>query len=184
MDAARLRLLGPTADAASTGNREIFTHDIPGTSQTKAGRTDASPHPPPYASCFTNTRDHVKTTMPIAAHMRRLDQIAYPTFEIQMAHPLGSPAYKDLRPFVEEIVQAEFGPLATKPTRLFADQMYTYHPEKRTLVVLVCVPFPRSPYSYRRRLRALRTARSYLVYEPHLLPRTATSASPRLRFSG
>ena len=96
----------------------------------------------PYASCFTNTRDHVKTTMPIAAHMRRLDQIAYPTFEIQTAHPLGSPAHSDLRPFVEEIVQAEFGPLATKPTRLFADRMYTYHPEERTLVVLVCVPFP------------------------------------------
>ena len=96
----------------------------------------------PYASCFTNTRDHVKTTMPIAAHMRRLHQIAYPTFEIQTAHPMGSPTHSDLKPFVEEIVQAEFGPLASEPTRLFADRMYTYHPEERTLVVLVCVPFP------------------------------------------
>ena len=96
----------------------------------------------PYASCYTNTRDHVKSTMPIAAHMRRLDQIAYPTFEIQTAHPMDSPAYSDLKPFVEEVVQAEFGPLASKPTCLFADRMYTYHPEERTLVALVCVPFP------------------------------------------
>ena len=45
----------------------------------------------PYASCFTNTRDHVKTTMPIAAHMRRLDQNRIPDLRNSNSSPDGLP---------------------------------------------------------------------------------------------
>ena len=42
----------------------------------------------------------------------------------------------------EELVSSELGPLAEQPTFIFANQIYSYYPVERMLVVTLIIPLP------------------------------------------
>ena len=96
----------------------------------------------PYLTCRNKSQEHFKTTSPIAADMHQHAHIAYPTFELLFPECIPRPTIAHLRPIIEELVQTQWGPAAERPLCLFCDRMWTYHPDSRTLAVVVAVPYP------------------------------------------